>query len=397
MRGFISQTVFKKPWLPTVGLGLVFGVLFFTGFEALNHCDPCQGWLGLATAANPKRPIVASSAAALGVEEQRTMALYQRLSPAVVNITSTSIKLDSFLNPVPQQGQGSGVILTPDGYVLTNYHVIENAKALEVSLLGHPQPYPAQIVGADAGNDIALLKINPIGQEPFPTVPVGDSNALQVGQSVLAIGNPFGLHSTLTTGVISSLGRRLQTESGRQMEGIIQTDAAINPGNSGGALLDSNGRLIAINTAIFSPSGASNGIGFAIPANTAVRIANDLIEFGRIIRPYVGLSVGLEVSPRLASMLKLGVDYGLMVAQVNPGGPASKAGIEGGTQTLQAGMRKLVIGGDIIVQLNEHKVETADGFLNLLETYRPGDTVTLTVVRGTLRLKIPVILQERQP
>jgi S1-C subfamily serine protease len=217
------------------------------------------------------------------------VALYKERSPAVVNITSISAGVGALTGGV-KRGMGSGVIIHPQGYLLTNAHVIAGSSVLEIYLQGEEEPYIAKVVGADPAIDIAVLKINP--KQPnqlFPTVPVGNSESLQIGQWVLAIGNPFGLDGTLTTGVVSMLGRRLPSQEGRVMEGIIQTDAAINPGNSGGALLNTQGELIGINTAIFSPSGASNGISFAVPANKAMRVANDLIRFGKVQRAYLGV------------------------------------------------------------------------------------------------------------
>jgi S1-C subfamily serine protease len=374
------------------------------------------GWrlpqaFGLVPVQGQKAPLALSSgnlqglATALLPEEKRLISLYEQVSPAVVNITSTSVALDLFLKPMPQRGMGSGVLLTPDGYILTNVHVVDAAEKLEVTLLGQPHSYTARVVGGDASYDVALIKIEPKLNQRFPTVPLSDSNNLKVGQTVLAIGNPFGLNSTLTTGVISSLGRRLETENGRIMENIIQTDAAINPGNSGGPLLDSSGRLIGMNTAIFSPSGASNGIGFAIPANTATRIANDLIQYGRIIRPYMGVSLGLQVTPRVAAVLKLPVNRGLMIGEVTPDGPGGKAGLRGGDRVIKTSRgTPLALGGDIIVQVDERPIDTLDSFLNYVEAKRPGDTVILKVVRGNTAsnptqtpqlLQMSVTLQER--
>ena len=313
----------------------------------------------------------------LNADENQNIQIYRQCSPAVVNITSTSVSVDMFFNLVPQKGVGSGVILTKDGYVLTNAHVVEDAEKLEVTLL-NGKTYKARLIGGDLNNDTALIKIDP-GNATLPTIVLGDSGHLQVGQKVFAIGNPFGLKSTLTTGVISSLGRTLKAENGRVMDNIIQTDAAINPGNSGGALLDSQGRLIGINTAIFSPSGANVGIGFAVPVNTSRRIANDLIQFKRVIRPFIGIQPGLELSPYIASALKLPTTQGLMIGRVVPGSPAAKAGLKGG-QRQWVGNQAIVIGGDIVTAVDGRPITTADSFLNYVETKRPGETVELTVM-----------------
>jgi putative serine protease PepD len=296
---------------------------------------------------------------------------------------------------MPQKGSGSGVILTPDGFILTNAHVVEKATNLEVTLLNKPTPYTAKVVGGDLSYDMALLKIDPRQGETFPVVGLGNSGSLNVGQQVLAIGNPFGLQSTLTTGVISSLGRRLQAENGRIMENIIQTDAAINPGNSGGPLLNSQGKLIGINTAIFSPSGTNSGIGFAVPVNTVVRLANDLILHGRIIKPYLGLTLSFELNPRVAQLLKLPLQKGLLVASVQPNSPASQAGLRGGTQEVKTRQGRLMLGGDIITAVDQRPMTSVDEFLNYVEAKRPAERIVLSVWRNGNTLQLPVTLAER--
>ena len=356
----------------------------------------CLFLSSLTHAAQPSRPRLKGMASSLQPNESRLIQLYKNVSPAVVNITSTSYALDLFLRALPQQGMGSGVILTADGYILTNAHVIKDAKKLEVNLLGSKKSYPAKVVGGDLNYDTALIKIEPEPGQRFPTIPLGTSDKLQVGQTVMAIGNPFGLKSTLTRGLISSLGRRLETQSGRVVENVIQTDAAINPGNSGGALLDSAGRLIGINTAIYSPSGTSAGIGFAIPANTALRIANDLIQYGKIIRPYLGLGLGLEVTPRAAKILKLPVTKGLMIAKVYPDGPAARAGLRGPSRVLFTKRGdKVPVGGDVITAIDGKPVDTIDSFLNCLEAKHPGERVSIQVARGKSTLTFPITLEER--
>ncbi|MBY0403795.1 MAG: trypsin-like peptidase domain-containing protein, partial [Cyanobacteria bacterium] len=254
--------------------------------------------------------------------------------------------------------------------------------------------YKAKLVGGDLSHDTALIKIDTQGQA-LPTVSTGDSSKLQVGQYVYAIGNPFGLNSTLTTGVISSLGRTLKAENGRMMENIIQTDAAINPGNSGGPLLDSAGRLIGINTAIFSPSGGSAGIGFAIPVNDVKRIANDLITQGRVIRSFIGIQPSLALNPSIAKALNLNVSEGIMVGRIVPGGPAQKAGVREANKELQVGNRRILLGGDIVTAVDGRAIKTIDSFINYVESKRPGDSITLSIVRDGKSLKIVVKLEER--
>lgn len=331
--------------------------------------------------------------------EERTIAIYRKASPAVVNITSTVLQLDYYRNRIyPVEGAGSGVILTEDGYILTNAHVVRESESIEVTLL-NGKSYKARLVGGTLSKDIALLKID--SEEPLPTIEIGNSDDLLVGQSVYAIGNPFGFNSTLTTGIISSVARELPTQNGRLIENVIQTDAAINPGNSGGPLLDSAGRLIGVNTAIISPSGGSLGIGFAIPINVARRVASDLIQHGRVIRSFLGIRVAYEISPPLAQALNLPVDRGLMVANVVEGSPADRAGIQPADKTLRIGNRHLLLGGDIITGYDDREVEydeehrAISRFVNYIESRRPGEVVKLKVVRDGRHLTIPVTLQER--
>jgi putative serine protease PepD len=337
--------------------------------------------------------LAAPESAILTPDEKINITIYQKTSPAVVNISSTVLSMDVFSNIVPEKGSGSGVILTPDGFILTNAHVVEDSQQLEVTLLDG-KAYKAKLIGGDVSKDVALIKIDP-GELKLPTIEVGDSSRLQVGQNVYAIGNPFGLNSTLTTGVISSLGRTLKARNGRLMEGIIQTDAAINPGNSGGPLLDSAGHLIGVNTAIFSPSGSSAGIGFAIPANSARRIAEDLISYGRVIRPFLGVELGMEINPYLAKALNLPVSKGLMVARTLPNGPAALAGLRQANQVLVVGNRQIPVGGDIIVAYDGQPAESADRFVNHVEFKRPGDLLSLRVNRNGALITLSVKLTER--
>ena len=329
---------------------------------------------------------------ALLPEERSTIQIYRTASPTVVNITTIVLKYDFFHNPIPGQGTGSGVILTKTGYILTNNHVLEHAQSLTVTLIDG-KSFKAQLVGTDPSSDLALLKIT--ASQPLPYITLGDSSKLEVGQNVYAIGNPFGLNSTLTTGVISSLNRTLRTPNGRLMENIIQTDAAINPGNSGGPLLDSSGNLIGINTAIFSPSGSSAGIGFAIPVNRAKKIADDILTHGRVIRPYLGTTMSLQITPRIASALHIPVNQGIMVGEVYPGSPADVAGIRAGNQHVVAGNRDITLGGDIILEIDNHPVTTADEFLSYIETKNPGDSVHLKLFRNGSILNVSVVLKER--
>jgi putative serine protease PepD len=367
-------------------LGFLAGMVVFA---TLISCGQNQDKANNAT----RSALATTPAMNATAEEQRNITIYKQSSPAVVNITSTNVAMDMFFNLIPQSGMGSGVILTKDGYILTNAHVVEDAQKLEVTMLdGHT--YKARFIGGDPSQDIALIKINAPGTA-LPTIALGSSDNLQVGQQVYAIGNPFGLTSTLTTGVISSLGRTLKAENGRMMENIIQTDAAINPGNSGGPLLDSSGRLIGINTAIFSPSGTSAGIGFAIPVNTARRIFDDLIRYGRIIRPYLGVQAGIPVSPPLARKLGMPPIQGIMVERVQPGSPAALAGIQPGSKPIQAGNRVFLLGGDVITHVDGRPIETPDALMNIIDSKHPGEVIQLRLQRGAQSLNATVTLRER--
>ena len=378
----------KKDNKWATGTGLVLVLCGVVLFSIVGSVPPAS----VADPAKVVSPAVASklSQSPLLVEEQRLVALYKERSPAVVNITSITAGLDALTGGV-KRGMGSGVLIHPQGYLLTNAHVIAGSSVLEVFLQGKEDPYIAKVVGVDPTIDIAVLKITP--KQPnqlFPTVPVGHSVSLQIGQWVLAIGNPFGLDGTLTTGVVSMLGRRLPSQEGRVMEGIIQTDAAINPGNSGGALLNTQGELIGINTAIFSPSGASNGISFAVPVDKAMRVANDLIRFGKINRAYLGVQLGIEVTPRVARILGLKTKTGVMLANVLPHSPAAKAGLQGGNQTIPTSepTMPLIVGGDVITAVDGVAVKSADTLLNAVEAKQPKQSIVLTVVpRGTQTVK----------
>src|SRR6267143_2233772 len=266
---------------------------------------------------------------AVASDEQNNIEIYRTLSPGVVNVHSTSYARDFFGFVEPQEGSGSGSIIDQDGNILTNYHVIEGAQKLAVSF-GGQKNYAAKVVGGDPDTDLAVIKLIETPKEALTIVPLGDSDKLEVGQKVLAIGNPFGLDRTLTTGVISGLQRPIRARNGRPIEGAIQTDASINPGNSGGPLLDSHGRVIGINSQILSPSGASAGVGFAIPVNIAKRIVPQLLRSGEVRRPKLGISSrDVEV---LRNQIQLPVSQGVIIWQVLQGGPAATAGLRGITQ-----------------------------------------------------------------
>src|SRR5215475_3226885 len=325
-------------------------------------------------------------------EESINVRIYKQASPAVANVLTKATEYDFFMDPVPVEGAGSGFLIDPRGYILTNFHVVAGAQTIEV-ILGDKSRYPAKFVGADQRNDVALLKIDPKGKQ-LAALPLGDSSTLQVGQKVLAIGNPFGFQSTLTTGVVSALGRTVQTSQSTFIDEAIQTDAAINRGNSGGPLINSHGEVIGTNSAIYTPTGTTAGIGFAIPINTAKRIAHDLINDGRVHQAYLGVET-LSVGGGLGEALDLPVQEGLLVQTVPRGGPAAQAGIRGGDRIAQIGMRRFYVGGDVIVAIDGQKVATQLDVNLILNKKRPGDEVTVSLYRGGKKMELKVKLSER--
>ena len=328
--------------------------------------------------------------------EAQIEAVYETAGPAVVNITSVSYTYDFFFRPVPQEGTGSGFLFDADGNIVTNYHVVENAEKLSVTL-ADGQVYPATIVGVDPSNDLAVIRI---AADTLPSpLTLSDSDALRVGQFVVAIGNPFGLERTLTVGVISSLGRVIQSPDGRFIGEAIQTDAAINPGNSGGPLLDLQGRVIGVNSQIVSPSRANAGIGFAVPANTVRRVVPQLIATGHYPHPWLGVQM-LDLTPeRARTFRQVGEevpDEGLLVIETVPGGPADQAGIRGGDHVVLIGNVRVPLGGDVIVAVNGEKVSNAQELTVYLETEtQVGDTVAVTVIRDGAEQVFQVTLAER--
>jgi len=326
-------------------------------------------------------------------DEKNNIAVYEKVADGVVNVTSTAIQMDFFFNAFPTQGSGSGSIIDAKGHILTNHHVVANAQKLEVTLADGSK-WPAKLIGSDPDSDLAVIKID-APKEKLKVILMGDSKNLRIGQKVLAIGNPFGLERTLTTGIISSLGRTIRSEVGTLMEDIIQTDAAINPGNSGGPLLNSGGEIIGINSAIISPSGGSVGIGFAIPVNTARRVVPELISKGYVSYPWIGATVQTLI-PEIAKFLKLNkVERGAMIAEVVKGGPADKAGLRGGNQRVQVGNMIVIEGGDIVVKADQHDVKTNDELIRYIREKKPGDTILLKVFRKEKFEEVKVTLGER--
>jgi len=323
-------------------------------------------------------------------DERNNAEVYRSMSPGVVNITSTTYVRDWF-SVYQTQGSGSGSILDKEGYILTNYHVVEKTQSLDVALANNHH-YKAKVIGVDEDNDLAVIKIT-APREDLSPIPLGSSKELFVGQKVLAIGNPFGFDRTLTRGIVSGLARPLRSEfTGRLIEGVIQTDASINPGNSGGPLLDSHGRMAGINTMIYSPSGGSVGIGFAVPVDTAKRIIPDLLAHGHVRRPKLGI-VPIPLA-WLAEEFELPVKEGLMISQVIPGGAAAAAGIRGGTEPVRIGNQMYYLGGDIITNIDSQPVRTRDDLDRVLGAKNIGDRVQVEVVRGKRRMTLTVELSE---
>ncbi|MBL8187517.1 MAG: trypsin-like peptidase domain-containing protein [Acidobacteria bacterium] len=330
----------------------------------------------------------------VATDEKNNQEVYAAASPGVVHITST-VLVEDWFNAYQKEGSGSGSILDKEGRILTNYHVIQDAEKLEVKLSNN-KTYEAKVLGADPDNDLAVIQISAPANE-LSVVPFGASKNLFVGQKVLAIGNPFGLDRTLTTGIISGLSRPIRSEmTQRLIEGAIQTDAAINPGNSGGPLLNSRGQLIGINTMIYSPSGGSVGIGFAVPVETAIRVINDIKQYGRVrkARPGVNFIPLANLGERFVRAVDIPVNEGLMVVEVQSGSAAERAGIKGATQAVRYGRYQIPIGGDIIVAMDGQKIASRDDYDRVLNNKNVGESVRVEVIRDGRRLTLPLTLDE---
>ena len=331
----------------------------------------------------------AAAPSAFDSEEQVTIEVYKRGTPSVVNITSTAVEFDFFYGPIPQEGQGSGFVIDKEGHILTNHHVIANAREVEVTLY-NKKKYKATVIGRDRAHDLAVIQIKALGLVPAT---LGDSKGLVVGQNVYAIGNPFGLSGTMTRGIISSL-RPIRTPEGAEIDEAIQTDAAINPGNSGGPLLNAHAEVIGINSMIATGgSNQSAGIGFAIPINTAKAVISDLITMGRVRRPSLGVR-SIPIGPELAQEMGLAADYGVLIVETVQGGAADRAGLHGGNQRAYIGNVPLMIGGDLIVAIDGEQIADLQDLANAMNRHKAGDTVTITIFRGKRRLEVKAVLGE---
>jgi S1-C subfamily serine protease len=360
------------------------GFFYFTTYRS-NRLHPAN-WVS--QPAKVEITEAAGGADSLDAEEQNNITVYRKNLASVVNITSRAMAYDFFYGLVPQEGQGTGFIIDKDGHIITNYHVIAEARQVEVTL-SNRKKYRATIVGTDRSHDLAIVQIKAPGLQPMT---LGDSTNLQVGQKVYAIGNPFGLSGTLTRGIVSSI-RQVQEPDGMVIEEAIQTDAAINPGNSGGPLLNWHGEVIGINTMIASSVGQSAGIGFAIPINTAKAVLNDLVTIGRVRRPALGVRT-IPISGELATEMNLAADYGLLIVQSVPGGAADRAGLRGGTERAYLGNIPIMIGGDLIVAVEGKKIESQQDLAQVMNNHRAGDTVNVTIFRNKKKMDVKVVLGE---
>ncbi len=348
----------------------------------------------------PEEPLtVADSNTVYTQDETQNISVYQKANEAVVNITTEIVGINWFLEPVPQEGgSGSGSIIDTRGYIVTNSHVIADAVKIFVSLSDGSQ-YEGKVIGVDRENDIAVLKFDPPKDVLLKTIQFGESSGLKVGQKVLAIGNPFGLERTLTTGIVSALGRPVKTQANTVIKDMIQTDTAINPGNSGGPLLDTQGRMIGINTMIYSTSGSSAGVGFAIPVNTAKRVVSELIQFGKVRRGSIDAEL-VQLNSAISNYARLSTDKGLLVSKVGSGSNAEKAGLKGGTDAVRYGSGRsssvIYLGGDVIVSIAGIRVESLTDYYSALESKKPGETVEISVLRGKQQISLKLTLAERE-
>ncbi len=349
-------------------------------------------------AADAYNRLVQASSGAYSQDELHNISVYEANNEAVVNITTEVMGLNYFMEPVPQEGgTGSGSIIDAKGLILTNHHVIENAFKVYISFADGTR-LEGRVKGTDKENDLALISFDPPNGKALKTIPFGDSSKLRVGQKVLAIGNPFGLDRTLTDGIVSALGRPVNSGN-TIIRGMIQTDAAINPGNSGGPLLNAKGEMIGINTMIYSQSGGSVGIGFAVPVNTAKRVVADLIKYGAVRRGWIEVTP-IQLFPQLVNYMKkngypVEVESGLLVSKLKKGGNAERAGLRAGTDAVSYYRNVFNIGGDIIVGVDGLPVSSYADFLSALEDNRPGDKVKVEYYRGNKKSTVEVVLSDR--
>jgi putative serine protease PepD len=382
----MSNNKLKYPWLALVLLSIL---LWFNQNDVFGFFQkrPQSDTLDFNRVSNESE----IKGTILSTDEKINIRVFEKVHPAVVNIATTTLSMNFWLEVIPREGQGSGFIIDKKGYILTNNHVVAKAQKITVTMADGGK-IPATLVGRDPPSDLAVIKIP--SQHIDVVAPLGNSDEIRVGQRAIAIGNPFGLSHTLTTGIISALNRGIKTQDDIHMEDLIQTDAAINPGNSGGPLLNSHGQVIGINTAIFSLSGGYQGIGFAIPINRAKYVATQLITLGRVARPWLGIT-GISVTPGLSQGLGLSVEQGVLVVKVLRGGPAAMAGLRGGNREIIVGSLRLLLGGDIITSIDGHEISDMNELGRLLDKLKVGRAVPLRISRNGRDLRLKVLLTER--
>ncbi|PSJ16526.1 S1C family serine protease [Nitrosomonas supralitoralis] len=370
-----------------ISLAVVLLILFFHSFLYHYFPDSLQsGYFSTDNKYESAEPRLVQARGNLAEDERSTIELFENSRDSVVFLTTRQRVMDAWTRNIfsVPSGTGSGFVWDDHGHIITNLHVIKGASEATVRL-ADGRDYRASLVGSSPAHDIAVLRIG-IGFQRTTPVPLGSSHDLKVGQKVFAIGNPFGLDWTLTTGIVSALGRSLPSSDGRTIDDLIQTDAAINPGNSGGPLLDSAGRLIGINTAIYSPSGTNAGIGFAVPVDTVNRVVPQIISRGKYIRPAMGITVDSKLNDRLTQHLKV---TGVVILNTSPGSAADRAGLQGATITPEGN----IIANDIIVAVEGKPIDSVDKLLARIDSYRVGDTIMITVLRKGETIEAPVTLQ----
>lgn len=386
MRFLVTSNKRKYIWLVLILLFL----FFWSNREEISHffeARPKADYLDFNRPNGDSEPraVVVSS------DEKIHMEVFDRVHPAVVNIATTTLNMNFWLEIIPRQGQGSGFIIDGEGYILTNNHVVAKAQKITVTM-ADGNKISATLIGRDPTSDLAVIRIPSTYVNSVVTL--ADSDTVRVGQKAIAIGNPFGLSHTLTTGIVSALKRGIRTQDGNQIDDLIQTDAAINPGNSGGPLLNSSGEVIGINTAIYSLSGGYQGIGFAIPINLARGVATQLITSGRVARPWLGIS-GISITPVLSEGLGLDVREGVLVVDVVRGSPAHQAKLRGGHNEVIIGGRRLLLGGDIITSIGERGTADMKDLIRIVGKMKVGQTVTLHILRDKRSMDLDVLLAER--
>lgn len=385
---------------------LVFSFMFFgakknntvqesTVAEAETETGDFAGEIEQSVVRSSEKTTVSSGSASYTQDEEQNISVYDKCNEAVVNITTQEMGLNWFLEPVVREGgSGSGSIIDSRGYVVTNVHVIDKASKITISLYDGTS-YEGQVIGKDVESDIAVLKFNPPENAVLKTIEFGDSDKLKVGQKVIAIGNPFALERTMTTGIVSGLGRPIQESENVIIRNMIQTDAAINPGNSGGPLLDTSGKMIGINTIIISNSGSSSGVGFAVPVKTARRVVNDLLKYGKVRRGTIKISP-VQMTSSIAQYANLPLNYGILVSKVEKGSNAEKCGLKGGTKAVQYGSRfnstTIYLGGDIITEIDGIEIRTYADYTSALEAKRPNDEVSVKVFRDGQIVRLKIVL-----